>query len=82
MSSTKVELLRAACAAAGGARPLADRLGVSEPILRKYMAGSFPLPDFLLLRAVDVLLEEREGQLPAMSRPPMGRRARDRRDGT
>lgn len=63
MSATKHRLLLAACDAAGGAGPLAQALGLSEAMLRKYMSGAFPLPDPLLLRAVDFILEERESQL-------------------
>jgi len=58
--NTKVALLEAACQAAGGAPALAARLGISEAMLRKWMSGTLSMPDPLFLRAVDVLLEERE----------------------
>ena len=67
MSATKLRVLRAACDAAGGAAALAEHLGVSEPMLRKYMNGVFPLPDPLFLRAVDYVLVEREPHPPVSS---------------
>jgi hypothetical protein len=59
-STTKERLLQAACDAAGGTRAFAERLQISEAMLRKYMSGAFEMPDPLLLRAVDLLLEERD----------------------
>ncbi|HXS52369.1 MAG TPA: hypothetical protein VN782_07550 [Usitatibacter sp.] len=59
-ANTKAALLDAACQAAGGLAALAGRLGISEAMLRKCMSGTFAMPDPLFLRAVDVLLEERE----------------------
>jgi hypothetical protein len=67
--STKSRLLHAACELAGGSAALAARLGVSEAMLRKYMSGVFSMPDNLLLRAVDLLLEERE-QSAELAPPP------------
>lgn len=60
MSATKVRVLHVASDMAGGSGPLAERLGISEGMLRKYVAGVFPLPDSLFLRAVDLILMERE----------------------
>ena len=57
---TKTGLLKVACEAAGGLPALAARLGISEAMLHKCMSGGFEMPDSLFLRAVDVLLEERE----------------------
>ena len=62
MSSTQPKLLQAASDVAGGTGPLAERLGISELMLRKYMTGAFPLPDLLLLRALDLILEHREAR--------------------
>jgi hypothetical protein len=64
MSSTKVRLLEAASEAAGGTGSLALRLGISHAMLRKYLSGAFPLPDPLLLRALDFILVEREKEIP------------------
>jgi len=64
MSSTPPRLLRAACQAAGGTAALAERLGISQTMLERFMAGTFPVPDRVLLVAVDVMLQEREARLP------------------
>ena len=40
MSATTVQLLRAASEIAGGSRPLAERLGVSEALLAKFLADT------------------------------------------
>jgi hypothetical protein len=69
MSSTPPRLLQAACQAAGGTAVLSKRLGISETMLERFMAGTFPVPDRVLLGAVDVMLQERETLLPA---PPPG----------
>jgi hypothetical protein len=60
MSATTVTLLHAASEIAGGDRALAECLGVSETMLAKFMADSFELPDPLLLRAVDIILANRQ----------------------
>lgn len=65
MSATKLQLLRAACEVAGGSAALAERLGISHAMLRKYMASGFELPDGLLLRTVDVILADHEARLGA-----------------
>jgi len=67
--NTKAALLKAACDAAGGMSALAPRLGISEAMLRKCMSGAFEMPDPLFLRAVDVLLAEREQRFDAKSVP-------------
>lgn len=78
--STKAALLRAACEAMGGVSALAARLEISEAMLRKYASGAFEMADPLFLRAVDVLLEERERRYewaaapaPALKAAPDGR---------
>jgi DNA-binding transcriptional regulator YdaS (Cro superfamily) len=55
-------MLRAAAEILGGDKALARHLGVSETVLSIYMTGSRELPDPLLLRAVDVILEERQSR--------------------
>ena len=60
MSSTPPRLLRAACQVAGGTAALSERLGVSETMLERFMAGAFPIPDRVLLAAVDLMLQERD----------------------
>ncbi len=67
MSTTTVKLLQAASEVVGGSKALAERLGVGETLLAKFMTDSVELPDPLLLRAVDIILEERN-PLPARAR--------------
>ena len=69
MSSTPPRLLRAACEVAGGAAALSRELGVSETMLERFMEGTFPVPDRVLLAAVDIMLLQREARLPC---PPPG----------
>jgi hypothetical protein len=61
MSVTTVKLLAAAADMVGGVDRLAARLGISETVLLAYMADVRVLPDALLLRAVDIILEHRSG---------------------
>lgn len=65
MSSTPPRLLRAACEVAGGTAALSQLLGISETMLERFMAGTFPVPDRVLLTAVDIMLQHREARLPA-----------------
>ena len=58
-----VRLLEAAAEIAGGERELAARLGIAETLLSRLMAG-YPLPDAVLLRAVDIVLEHRQSMTP------------------
>jgi hypothetical protein len=60
MSQNAVELLQAASKIVGGDKALANRLGVGPELLADFMAGLRELPDRLLLRAVDIILAERE----------------------
>ena len=75
MSATSVRLLQAAAEIVGGPRALADCLGIRESMLARFMADSSELPDPLLLRAVDIILADRESlgsslaDLPAAPSP-------------
>jgi DNA-binding transcriptional regulator YdaS (Cro superfamily) len=69
MSATTVKLLQAASEIAGGDRALADRLGVSMSLLSKFLANDRDLPDLLLLRAVDIILADRQSRLPQAAHP-------------
>ena len=64
MSAATIRILQAAADISGGVDPLAERLAISAPMLRKYMSGAFPLPDPLLLLAVDIVLADRESRMP------------------
>lgn len=69
MSATTVRLLKAASEIAGGDRALAERLGVSEALLGKFLADSLQLPDPVLLRAVDIILADRQAAPPPLVPP-------------
>jgi hypothetical protein len=69
-SSTKPRLLRVAIEVAGGTRALAQRIGISEPMLRRYVSESFSIPDALMLRIVDVILDDRESAEAGGLLPP------------
>jgi hypothetical protein len=60
MSATSVKLLQAAVEIAGSEEALAARLGIEEGLLLVYLADRRPLPDRLLLRAVDLILSDRQ----------------------
>jgi hypothetical protein len=51
------QLLRAAADIVGGDEALAERLEIGERVLVLFMDGTRTLPDALLLRAVDIVLE-------------------------
>lgn len=73
MSATTVKLLQAAAEIAGGESQLAERLGIGEPLLAKFLADQRELPDTLLLRAVDIILADRQERLQRegqADRPP------------
>jgi DNA-binding transcriptional regulator YdaS (Cro superfamily) len=59
LSGTTASLLVVAAEIAGGRKALAERLGISYTLLSRYMDESRALPDLLLLKAVDVILEDR-----------------------
>jgi len=59
-----VQLLQAAAEIAGGNEALADELGIRESLLARFMNDSRQLPDMLLLRAVDIILADRQTRLP------------------
>jgi hypothetical protein len=69
MSATTVKVLQAAAEIVGGNRALADHLGIRERLLARFLADRNELPDALLLRVVDIILEERQFGLPAPGQP-------------
>ena len=70
MSATSRQLLHAAAEILGGKSLLAGRLGVEPDLLDSYMSGSRSLPDALLLRAVDVILADRQHRIGAAGIAP------------
>ena len=63
MSATSVNILQAACEIVGGTEALAERLGIGAKVLAIYMEDRRHLPDSLLLRVVDIILEDRQSGL-------------------
>jgi hypothetical protein len=76
MSACTVKLLQAAAEIAGGTRALADRLGITETLLAKFLADSPELPDTLLLPAVDIILADRQMRFPSTAELAVAPRAR------
>ena len=70
MSKTAAKLLEAAAEIVGGEKTLAQRLGIGSSLLAKFMTGTVPLPDSLLLQAVDIVLAERQLALRPAPVPP------------
>jgi hypothetical protein len=60
VSATTVKLLQVASEIVGGDQVLAERLGISERVLRMFVNQVVEMPDVLLLRAVDIILAERQ----------------------
>jgi hypothetical protein len=57
MSSSTARLLEVAAEILGGEANLARYLNIGETLLSAFMQDRRPLPDLLLLRAVDVVLD-------------------------
>lgn len=62
MSSTSVKILESAAEIVGSNEALAERLEISMYALALYMEGR-RLPDPLLLKTVDIILEDRQSRL-------------------
>jgi hypothetical protein len=68
MSVTTVQLLQAASEIVGGPEALARALGIGETLLGRFMDDSLELPDTLLLKAVDIILADRQSRFPPLER--------------
>ena len=64
MNSNAVKLLRAAAQFVGGDKQLAARLGLTQSLLGKLMAGRYYVPSLLLLQVVDIVLAHRQSPMP------------------
>jgi hypothetical protein len=60
--ATAARLLQAASELMGSNKALAERLRMSQSMLIKYMAGMADVPPDVVLRTVDILLEQRESR--------------------
>ena len=56
MNQATVRLLQAAVDIVGGEGTLAQELNIGDVLMRAYLEERRPLPDFLLLRLVDIVL--------------------------
>jgi hypothetical protein len=64
MSDATVRLLQTAAEILGGEEALARHLNIGTLLMRAYLEGRRPLPDFLLLRTVDVVLDHVQRPTP------------------
>jgi hypothetical protein len=69
---TSLQLLKTAADIVGGVKQLAERLQIGERLLLRIMEGKRAVPDFVLLRAVDVVLQERQARVPPRVEPETG----------
>lgn len=53
----------------GGIDPASARLGVSAALITRFLDGTILMPDTVLLRAVDVVLNDEEPSIPTDSKP-------------
>jgi len=76
MNHATVKLLRAAAEILGSEEALARHFDIGTLLLRAYMEDRRPLPDYLLLRAVDIVLDQVKPpaalppDAPSLTRPP------------
>ena len=83
MSDATVRLLQTAAEILGGEEALARHLNIGEILMRAYLEQRRPLPDFLLLRAVDIVLDHMKQPAPRPKAAQVVEEAiRDRKMGT
>jgi hypothetical protein len=58
------QILAKAAVKIGGAEVLASRLGITAPVLKMYLEGDQEIPDSVLLRAIDIIIEDLPQALP------------------
>ncbi len=63
MSTTSIRIIQAASEIVGGDEALAERLGIGHHALAMFKEGRRHLPDALLLRVVDIILEDRQTRI-------------------
>ena len=61
-----MNVLKAAADIVGGSKELAERLEIGERLLVRFMEGRRAVPDGVLLRAVDIVLQERQARTPTL----------------
>jgi hypothetical protein len=68
-----IHVLKKAAKTVGGVEALAMRVGVSAQVMRLYLKGRKPIPDDLVFKAVDIVLD---GPLASQSPPASKHRSR------
>jgi hypothetical protein len=68
------QILARAAVLIGGAEVLASRLDISAPVLKRYLEGDEEIPSSVLLRAIDIILEDLRQQ-PLFGRTHLVRKA-------
>lgn len=58
------QILARAAVLIGGAEALASRLDITVPILKRYLEGVEEIPSSVLLRAIDIILDDLRDQPP------------------
>jgi hypothetical protein len=58
------QILARAAVLIGGAEVLASRLDTSAPVLKRYLEGDEEIPSSVLLRAIDILVEDLRQEPP------------------
>jgi len=53
----------------GSVEHAAARLGVSATLLQRFLSGTIPLPDQLLLKAMDLVVDGAPAETPALGQP-------------
>ena len=63
------QILAKAAVKIGGAEVLASRLEITARVLKMYLEGDQEIPDSVLLRAIDIIVEDLPQALPDASDP-------------
>jgi hypothetical protein len=63
------QILAKAAVKIGGAEVLASRLEITGRVLKMYLEGDQEIPDSVLLRAIDIIIEDLPQALPDPSDP-------------
>jgi hypothetical protein len=58
----------------GSAEHAAARLGVSATLLQRFLSGTISLPDQLLLKAMDLVVDGVPSETPAVGQPQVPKR--------
>ena len=63
------QILARAAVLIGGAEALASRLDIGAPVLKRYLERDEEIPSSVLLRAIDIILEDLRQQPPIRQDP-------------